>query len=251
VALGTTAETATLSENEKHKIVRFIVDKVAKRIPVVVGMGGNSTQSVVQSIRDFDLTGTDGILVVTPYYNKPTQEGIYKHYKAVSEASQLPVILYNVPSRTGVNMEAETVIRLANECNNIVAIKEASGILSQLAIIEKYTSDDFLLISGDDVLALPIIAIGGKGVISVIANSLPQKVSLLIHKALEGDFLASKDVHMELVDLVKLIFKEGNPGGVKAMMNHQGIVCNIMRLPLVPVSEALNKQLKEAFEILK
>jgi 4-hydroxy-tetrahydrodipicolinate synthase len=251
VALGTTGEPATLTDNEKTNVVRFIIDKVAGRVPVVVGIGANCTREVIHSIKKFDLSGVEGLLVVTPYYNRPSQEGLYQHYKAVSEVSPLPIILYNVPSRTGVNMEAETVIRLADECNNIVAVKEASGILSQISTIEKYTPEDFLVISGDDVLALPIISIGSKGLISVIANALPKSLSSMVHSALAGNFDQSKKYHLELIDLMKLIFKESSPSGVKALMHTQGTIKNILRLPLVPVSDKNYSEIAEAAKLVQ
>jgi len=246
VALGTTAETPTLTRNEKHHVVRCVVEHAEGKVPVVVGMGGNSTKAVVQNMKEFDLTGVDGLLIVTPYYNKPSQEGLYKHFKTLSEESPLPIILYNVPSRTGVNMKAKTTIRLASECKNIVAIKEASGNFSQFSMIEKYTPDDFLLISGDDAVALPVLSIGGKGVISVIANCYPGKISALIHAGLNGNFTESVKIHRELIDLIKLIFKEGNPGGVKALMHAKGICQNVVRSPLNEVSKDLYAEIEEA-----
>lgn len=251
VVLGTTGEPATMSADEKSKVVRCVVKKTAGRVPVIVGMGSYSTQTVTDNIRTFDLSGISAILVVTPYYNKPTQEGLYQHYKAISETSPLPVILYNVPSRTGVNMEAETVIRLAKDFKNIAAIKEASGNLAQMATIEKYTHQDFLVISGDDALALPTISVGGQGVISVIANACPMQLSSLIHAALEGDFTRSKKIHLELLEMMQLIFKEGSPGGVKALMHSWGQIKNVVRLPLAPVSDKVYKEIAKAGKILK
>ncbi len=246
VALGTTGEPPTLSDKEKNDVVRFIIEKSAGRLPVVVGMGGNSTQAVVHNIKSFNLDGASGLLIVTPYYNKPSQEGLYRHFKAVAEESSLPVILYNVPSRTGTNMEAETVVRLAEVSEKIVAVKEASGIMSQLTIIEKYTPADFTLISGDDVLALPIVSIGGKGIISVVANALPGKLSSLIHKAINKDFEGALKLHLEMIDLFKLIFREGNPGGIKALLHSQGIIENVLRLPLHKVGDETYRLISEA-----
>ena len=251
VALGTTAETPTLTDNEKLNVVRSVVENADGKVPVVVGMGGNNTKAVIKKIKNFDLTGVDGLLIVTPYYNKPSQEGLYRHYTAIAAECPLPVILYNVPSRTGVNMEAETVIRLANENTNIVGVKEASGIFSQMATIHKYSPENFLLISGDDVLALPIISIGGQGIISVIANAYPKKISNLIHTALEGDFAGSEAHHKNLLDLTKLIFSEGSPGGVKALMHSLGIIQNVLRLPLVPVSDKLHSEIAKAANLIK
>jgi 4-hydroxy-tetrahydrodipicolinate synthase len=250
VALGTTAETPTLSEDEKNSVSRFIIEKAAGRVPVMVGVGGNSTHSVIQSIKNLDLSGVAGLLVVTPYYNRPTQEGLYQHYKAISAESPLPLILYNVPSRTGVNMEAETTVRLANDYKNIVGIKEASGNLAQISTIKKYAPKDFLLISGDDALALPTISVGGIGLISVIANAYPKQLSKLVNSALEGNFELSKKLHLELTDMMKLIFKEMSPCGVKALMHQQGIVKNILRLPMVPVSAKNYSEIAEAAKMI-
>lgn len=250
VALGTTAETPTLTAGEKSEIVRLVKEKSAG-LPVMVGMGGNDTRKIIKQIDKFDFSGISGILVVTPYYNKPSQEGMFQHYLAIAKASPVPVILYNVPSRTGINLEAETVVRLAEASENIVAVKEASGILSQITKIGKYTPEHFSVISGDDVLALPIISIGGKGVISVIANALPGKLSSLIHKALEGKFDDALELHYEMIDLFKLIFKEGNPGGVKALMHHMSILENVLRTPLFKVSEETYSEIKEAHLKLK
>jgi 4-hydroxy-tetrahydrodipicolinate synthase len=250
VALGTTAETPTLTAGEKLEIVRLVKEKSAG-LPVMVGMGGNDTRKIIKQIDKFDFSGVSGILVVTPYYNKPSQEGMFHHYLAIAKASPVPVILYNVPSRTGINLEAETVVRLAEASENIVAVKEASGILSQITKIGKYTPEHFSVISGDDVLALPIVSIGGKGVISVIANALPGKLSSLIHKALEGKFDDALELHYEMIDLFKLIFKEGNPGGVKALMHHMGILENVLRTPLFKVSEETYSEIKEAHLKLK
>ncbi len=250
VALGTTAETPTLTNNEKHNIIQLIKEKAAG-LPIVVGMGGNDTKKIIKQIDKFDFEGVGGILVVTPYYNKPSQEGMFWHYSAIAEASPVPVILYNVPSRTGVNLEAETVVRLAEASENIVAVKEASGILSQITKIGKYTPEHFSVISGDDVLALPIISIGGIGVISVIANALPHKLSSLIHKALDGKFDGALELHYEMIDLFKLLFKEGNPGGVKALMHHMGLLENELRTPLYKISDETYNEIKEAFLTVK
>ncbi len=250
VALGTTAETPTLTNNEKHNIIQLIKEKAAG-LPIVAGMGGNDTKKIIKQIDKFDFEGVGGILVVTPYYNKPSQEGMFRHYSAIAEASPVPVILYNVPSRTGVNLEAETVVRLAEASENIVAVKEASGILSQITKIGKYTPEHFSVISGDDVLALPIISIGGIGVISVIANALPHKLSSLIHKALDGKFDGALELHYEMIDLFKLLFKEGNPGGVKALMHHMGLLENELRTPLYKISDETYNEIKEAFLTVK
>jgi 4-hydroxy-tetrahydrodipicolinate synthase len=250
VALGTTAETATLTADEKKEVVKFVKDH-ATGLPVVVGMGGNDTRKIIKQIENFDFEGIAGLLIVTPYYNKPSQEGMFRHYLAISKISPVPIILYNVPSRTGVNLEYETVVRLAEASEKFVAVKEASGVLSQITRINKYTPEHFSVISGDDVLALPIISIGGIGVTSVIANALPGKLSKLIHLALEGKYNQARELHFELIDLFKLIFKEGNPGGIKALMHIQGTIQNELRSPLFRISEETYNEIKEAFLKLK
>ncbi len=246
VALGTTAETATLTQEEKSNVVELVKEKSAG-LPVVVGMGGNDTRAITNQIDHFNFDGISGILVVTPFYNKPSQEGMYRHYVEVAKASPVPVILYNVPSRTGINLEAETVGRIVEATNNVVAIKEASGEHSQMTKIMKYTPEDFTLISGDDLLAITISSIGGKGVISVIANALPEKISQLMHLAMENNYAEARKIHFELIEMFQLMFKEGNPGGVKALMNLQGTIENVLRLPLYRISDQLIDQIKERY----
>lgn len=236
VVLGTTAETPALSDKEKKEIVRFVIEKNAGRLKIVVGMGGNNTLGLVNSIQSADFTGIDGILSVTPYYNKPTQEGLFQHFKAVVEASPVPVILYNVPGRTGVNMDADTTLRIAHLSEKVVAIKEASGDLGQFAKIIANAPAHFKLISGDDGLTLPSVVMGSIGVISVIANALPKQLSQLTHAALSGNITLASQLHLQMAEMLKLIFKEGNPAGVKALMEIMGTVKNQLRLPLVPVS---------------
>ncbi len=238
VVLGTTGETPALSDSEKKETVRFVIAKNAGRLKIVVGMGGNDTMSLVKSIQNFQFDGVDALLSVTPYYSKPTQEGLFQHFKAVIEASQAPVILYNVPSRTGVNMEAETTLRIANLSEKVIGIKEASGDLGQFAKIIKDAPEYFKVISGDDSLTLPSIAIGSIGVISVIANALPAHLSQLTHAGLEGKTTLATRLHLQMAEMLKLIFKEGSPGGVKALMELMGTAKNQLRLPLVPVSAA-------------
>lgn len=250
VALGTTAETATLTGHEKANIVELIKEK-SEGLPIVVGMGGNDTRTILKQIDKFNFNGISGILVVTPYYNKPSQEGMYRHYLEVAKASPVPVILYNVPSRTGVNLEALTVARLAEASENIVAIKEASGEHSQMTKILKYTPDNFTLISGDDLLAVTISSIGGKGVISVIGNALPDKMSTLMHRALANDYTGAREIHFELIEMFQLMFKEGNPGGIKALMNIQGTIENVLRSPLYRVSDALYDEIKACYRKVK
>lgn len=250
VALGTTAETPTLAADEKKEVVRFVKQNAAG-LPVVAGMGGNDTRTILEQMEKFDFDGISGLLIVTPYYNKPSQEGMFRHYSAIAKVSPVPIILYNVPSRTGVNLEYETVVRLAEASDKIIAVKEASGILSQITRINKYSPDHFAVISGDDVLALPIVSIGGIGVISVIANALPGKLSSLIHLALEGKYDEARELHFDLIDLFKLLFKEGNPGGVKALMQIQGTIQNELRSPLFRISEETYNEIKEAYLKLK
>jgi 4-hydroxy-tetrahydrodipicolinate synthase len=236
VVLGTTGETPALSEPEKKEIVRFVIEKNAGRLKIVVGMGSNNTLSLVQSIQNTDFNGVDAILSVTPYYNKPTQEGLFQHFKMVVEACPIPVILYNVPGRTGINMDADTTLRIANLSEKVVATKEASGDLGQFAKIISNAPAHFKLISGDDSLTLPSVVIGSIGVISVIANALPEKLSQLTHASLEGNISLASQLHLQMAEMLKLIFKEGNPGGVKALMEMMGTAKNQLRLPLIPVS---------------
>jgi len=236
VVLGTTGETPALSDEEKKEIVRFVIEKNAGRLKIVVGIGSNNTLGLVQSIKNTNFEGIDAILSVTPYYNKPTQEGLFQHFKAVVEASPVPVILYNVPGRTGVNMETETTLRIARLSEKVVGTKEACGVLAQFSKIIHEAPDYFKVISGDDGLTLPSIAIGSIGVISVIANALPEKLSQLTHASLEGNLPLATQLHLEMAEMLKLIFKEGSPAGVKALMELMGTVKNQVRLPNVSVS---------------
>lgn len=234
VVCGTTAETPTLSEGEKDEIARFVLQVNAGRIPVVLGVGGNNTRAVVEKLQTKDFSGFDAILSVTPYYNKPSQEGLYQHYAAIAKASPLPVILYNVPGRTGVNMIASTTLRLANEFSNICAIKEASGIFTQIDDIIKNKPADFLVISGDDGITFPLITLGAVGVISVIGNAFPREFSRMVRLALEGDYNSARKIHHSFTELIELLFVEGNPAGVKSMLAVMGFIENVLRLPLVP-----------------
>lgn len=237
VVLGTTAETPTLSEEEKRDIVCFVKERVKGKIPLVVGIGGNNTESILRKMENFDCDGISAFLSVTPYYNKPTQEGLFWHYYELAKRSVLPIILYNVPSRTGVNMTDETTLRIASNCENIIAVKEASGMVQQASRILKYAPPHFKVISGDDIMALPFMSIGGHGVISVIANAFPQKLSNMVHGALKNDYRLAGKIHLELTELLKLQFTDGNPAGIKAMLSHLGIIDNILRLPLVPAGD--------------
>ena len=236
VVLGTTGETPALSEEEKNEIVHFVIEKNAGRLKIVVGMGGNNTLGLIHTIENTNFKGIDAILSVTPHYSKPSQEGLFQHFKLVVEASPVPVILYNVPGRTGVNMDADTTLRIANLSSKVIGIKEASGDLAQFAKIINNAPDYFKVISGDDSLTLPSIVIGSIGVISVIANALPGELSQLTHASLEGKLSLATHLHLNMAEMLKLIFREGSPGGVKALMEMMGKVKNQLRLPLVPVS---------------
>lgn len=234
VVLGTTAETPTLSEEEKNEVVRFIVEIVHDRLPLVLGIGGNSTKTVVEKILHTDLRGIDAILSVTPYYNKPSQEGIYQHYAAIAKSSPKPIVMYNVPGRTGVNMTADTTLRLAKEFHNICAVKEASGNFTQIDSIIKNKPEDFMVISGDDGITFPLITLGAVGVISVIGNAFPKEFSRMVRLALEGDYNNARQIHYRFTELIELLFVEGNPAGVKSMLALMGMIENKLRLPLVP-----------------
>lgn len=234
VVLGTTAETPTLTEEEKKKIIELVVTKVRHRIPIVLGVGCNCTKSVVDKLKNDNFEGIDAILSVVPYYNKPSQEGIYQHYKAIAQATELPVILYNVPGRTGVNMTAETTLRLAREFKNIIAVKEASGNITQMDDIIKNKPKDFNVISGDDGITFPLITLGAIGVISVIGNAFPREFSRMVRLALAGDYDSARTIHHRFTELFSLLFVDGNPAGVKSMLSMMGFVENRLRLPLVP-----------------
>ncbi|MBQ7819510.1 MAG: 4-hydroxy-tetrahydrodipicolinate synthase [Bacteroidales bacterium] len=234
VVLGTTAETPTLSDSEKKEVVSFVRDRVNGRVPIVLGVGGNCTNSVVSQLKNGDYEGIDAILSVVPYYNKPSQEGIYQHYRAIAKATELPIILYNVPGRTGVNMTAETTLRIAREFDNVVAIKEASGNIVQMDDIIKNKPADFMVISGDDGITFPLITLGAVGVISVIGNAFPKEFGRMVRLALNGDYDSALRIHHEFTELFSLLFVDGNPAGVKAMLNAMGYIENKLRLPLVP-----------------
>ena len=246
VSMGTTGESVTLTKAEKKELLAQTIGFVRNRVPVVLGVGGNNTAEVVESLNSFDMDGVDAILSVSPYYNKPTQEGIYQHYKAIAQVALRPIILYNVPGRTGSNMTAETTLRLAKDFKNIIAIKEASANLDQMGRILKHKPKDFMLISGDDALTLPIIALGGEGVISVVGNALPYEFSLLVHAALKGDLATARREHLRLIEVIDLLFVEGNPGGIKETLKILGICGSTMRLPLVNISEGTAKKLYHA-----
>ena len=232
--LATTGETPCLTKEEKEKIKQLVIDVNKGKLPILMGCGGNNTAAVVEELKTTDWSGIDGILSVCPYYNKPSQEGLYQHFKAIAQASPLPVVLYNVPGRTGINLKAETTIRLANDCENIVAIKEASGSLEQVDEIIKNKPARFDVISGDDALTFPMIASGAAGVISVIGNALPKEFSRMIRYEFRGEYEPARKIHHRFTELYSLLFVDGNPAGVKALLHEMGMIENELRLPLVP-----------------
>ena len=245
VVQGTTGESVTLTDQEKISVLQFVIEINKERLPIVLGIGGNNTNLVIEQINQFSNYKIDGILSVSPYYNKPSQEGIYAHYKALSKASSLPIILYNVPGRTSSNISPDTTLKLANECENIVAIKEASGNLEQIMQIILNKPDGFLVISGDDALTLPHLAIGGDGVISVVANAFPKRFSTMVSSILKGDLDLAKQKHYELFEIIKYLFADGNPGGIKYVLKLINICEDNMRLPLVNINEKTANKLYE------
>ena len=236
VSLGTTGEVATLSSDEKKEVWEATAEHTAGRVPLVAGIGGNNTAEVVHELKNFDSKHYDAVLSVSPYYSKPTQEGIYQHYKAITEASELPVMLYNVPGRTSMNITADTTLRLAHDFKNIIGTKEASGSFDQFNTIIRDKPEDFLFISGDDAIALPLISAGAVGVISVVGNALPGILSTMVRMCLDGKFIEAQPLHYSLVEIISLCFAEGNPGGVKSALKLLEICGDTLRLPLVNVS---------------
>ncbi len=245
VILGTTAETPTLTWEERDKIVRFVVSHVEDRLPIIVGMGSNDTKALIEEVNRFNFEGVHSILTVTPYYSRPTQEGLFQHYKALSEASPLPIVLYNVPGRTGVNMLAETTLRIAKTCKNVIGIKEAHTDIQQVKDIIEQAPKGFSVVSGDDPMTVELIKQGGVGVISVLGNAFPKEFSTIVKDALKGDFKKSEEAFATIKECCKLLFVEGNPAGVKCALSLMGYVKNELRLPLVPVSEATEMALKQ------
>ena len=249
--LATTGETPTLRKEEKQKIKDLVVEKVRGRVPILMGCGGYDTAAVVQELQNGDFRGVNGILSVCPYYNKPSQEGLYQHFKTIAAATSLPVVLYNGPGRTGVNLKAETTVRLARDCENIVAIKEASGNLEQVDEIIKNKPRDFDVISGDDSLTFPMVSCGAVGVISVIGNALPKEFSKMIRLQMHGEYDPARKIHHRFTDLFSLLFVDGNPAGVKAMLSEMGFIQNVLRLPLVPMQIKNRQRMSEILKELK
>lgn len=250
VALATSGETPTLSESEKKEVLDFVISKVNGRVPIVIGLGGNNTSALVNELKTRRFDGIDAILSIVPYYNKPSQEGIFQHFSAIAEASPVPVILYNVPGRTGVNMTAETTLRLAKKYSNIVAIKEASGNIDQINVIIKNKPDSFNVISGDDGITYPLIAMGAVGVISVIGNAFPKEFSRMVRLALQGDYESARRIHQKFTELFDLLFVDGNPAGVKCMLSLMGYVENKLRLPLVPTRITTYEKIRDVLDSL-
>ena len=249
--LATTGETPCLSTEEKENIKKLVVDTNRGRLPILMGCGGNNTRAVVEELKTADWTGIDGVLSVCPYYNKPSQEGLYQHFKAIAEASPLPVVLYNVPGRTGINMKSETTVRLARDCENIVAVKEASGSLEQVDEIIKNKPERFDVISGDDALTFSMVASGAAGSISVIGNALPKEVSRMIRLEFKGEYEAARTIHHRFTELYSLLFVDGNPAGVKALLHEMGFIENVLRLPLVPTRITTLHKMTEILKTLK
>ena len=249
--LATTSEAPCLSAEEKEKVKQLVIEVNRGRLPLLMGCGGNNTKAIVEELKNSDWRGIDGVLSVCPYYNKPSQEGLYQHFKAIAEASPLPVVLYNVPGRTGVNLKAETTVRLANDCENIIAIKEASGNLEQVDEIIKNKPARFDVISGDDALTFSMVASGAAGSISVIGNALPKEVSRMIRLEFKGEYEAARTIHHRFTELYSLLFIDGNPAGVKALLHEMGFIENVLRLPLVPTRITTLQKMTEILKTLK
>ena len=249
--LATTSEAPCLSAEEKEKVKQLVIEVNRGRLPLLMGCGGNNTKAIVEELKNSDWRGIDGVLSVCPYYNKPSQEGLYQHFKSIAEASPLPVVLYNVPGRTGVNLKAETTVRLANDCANIIAIKEASGSLEQVDEIIKNKPARFDVISGDDALTFSMVASGAAGSISVIGNALPKEVSRMIRLEFNGEYEAARIIHHRFTELYSLLFIDGNPAGVKALLHEMGFIENVLRLPLVPTRITTLQKMTEILKTLK
>lgn len=251
VVLGTTGETPTLGDEEKRMIVDTVVRVNAGRVPIVLGIGGNNTLGVVEQIRNTDFTNIDAILSVSPYYNKPSQEGLYQHYKTIAESTYMPIIIYNVPGRTGANISAETTLRLAHDFQNIVAIKEASGNFKQIDDIIKNKPSNFMVISGDDGITFPLITLGAVGVISVVGNAFPKEFSRMVRLALRGDLEGARRIHYSFVEMIELLFVDGNPAGVKSVLSCMGLINNVLRLPLVPTKTTTMEKIQNVLKTLE
>ena len=249
--LATTGEAPCLTGQEKEELTAFIKDIVRGRIPILKYCGGNNTAAVVEEIKTTNWTGIDGILSISPYYNKPSQEGLYQHFKAIAEASPLPIVLYNVPGRTGINMKAETTVKLARDFSNIIAVKEASGSLEQVDEIIKNKPDHFDVISGDDALTFSMIASGAAGVISVIGNALPREFSRMIRLEFKGEYEPARKIHHMFTELYSLLFVDGNPAGCKALLNDMGMIENVLRLPLVPTTITTKQKMADILKELR
>lgn len=250
VLMGTTGESVTLTKDEKKALISYVLEVTDGRLPLIVGIGGNNTQEVVSFLRNTGMKGIDGILSVAPYYNKPGQRGLLQHFKAIAASTDLPVILYNVPGRTCSNISADTCLQLAYECENIVAVKEASGDIAQIMNILKDKPESFQLISGDDMMTLPVIAAGGSGVISVLANAFPLQCSEMVNQALKSNFKSAREIQYRFVEMIEMLFIEGNPAGIKAVLSSLNLCQNYLRLPLVPVSRSTFLRIQKAVEIL-
>jgi 4-hydroxy-tetrahydrodipicolinate synthase len=248
VVMGTTGESTTLTKDEKKAIISYVVEVTDNRVPLVVGIGGNNTQEVINCVRHTNLSGVDGILSVAPYYNKPNQRGLFQHFKAIATSCPIPVIIYNVPGRTCSNISSDTCIELATECENIVAVKEASGDIAQIMRIIKNKPDNFSVISGDDMMTIPIIAAGGSGVISVLANAFPAATSELVSNALKNNYKTAREIQFRFLEMTELLFIDGNPSGVKAMLNIMNLCLNNLRLPLVPVNRTIYTRIQKAID---
>lgn len=245
VVLGTTGESVTLNTDEKEAVVKTILKANNGDLPVVLGLGGNNTRAIVENIKSTDFKGIDAILSVAPYYNKPTQEGLYQHFKIISETSPVPIILYNVPGRTGKNIEPKTILKLANDFKNIIAVKEASGSIEQSMDIIRDKSSDFIVLSGEDAITLPLMSVGVSGVISVVANVLPKEMSDMVHAALNNDFNTANLLHYKLLPVIEKLFAEGNPAGIKCALELKGIISGYLRLPLTQVSDQLRNEIQK------
>lgn len=251
VVLGTTGESATIHGEEKQAVFSFVKNEVAGRLPLVAGIGGNDTAEVIEGFKKFNLEGYSAILSVSPYYNKPNQEGLFQHYKALDAATPLPIIMYNVPGRTGMNVSADTTIRIARECKNIFATKEASGNFDQINQIIKYKPAEFMVISGDDPITLPMIAAGAEGLISVVANAYPKEYAEMVRLCMDGKFAEAQQLHYKYTDIIASMFTEGSPSGVKAYLNEMGLCKNTFRMPVWPVSDKHMEKIRELIKGVK